>query len=81
MSYNVKGAVRVSVEVDQNDEFGFEKALKKFKKKVKKSNLMVDIFNNQQYRKPSDKKREQKRKSILRNKYDVLREKELESKY
>ena len=48
-----------------------EKALKKFKKKVKLTNLMLDVFDRESYVKPSAIKREKKRKAIIRNKYKV----------
>lgn len=53
-----------------------EKALKKFKRKVKKSELMLEIQKNEFYVKPSTKRRMKKMKSIARNKYRMSRESE-----
>lgn len=49
----------------------WEKALKKFKKKVKDSNLMLLLADKQFYTKKSDKKREKLRRTITRNKYKM----------
>lgn len=48
-----------------------EKALKQFKKKIKKSNLMIELQEREFYEKPSDKKRKIKIKMTTRNKYKV----------
>jgi ribosomal protein S21 len=48
-----------------------DKALKKFKRKIKNFNLMVDIFENEAYKKPSTKKRERKLKAVARAKYKM----------
>ena len=53
-----------------------EKALKIFKKKVKESGMMLELRERSFYRKPSDIKREKKKKAILRNYYKNLKEKE-----
>ncbi len=53
-----------------------EKALKKFKKKIKKANLMLEIFEREFYVKPSIKKRQKKIKAISRNKYKVYQDKQ-----
>ena len=53
-----------------------DKMLKRFKKAVKNSNIMMEIFERQQYDKPSRIKRGKKLKSIARNKYRVLKEKQ-----
>jgi ribosomal protein S21 len=45
-----------------------DKALKKFKKKVKDSGIMLEIYARGEFRKPSAIKREQKIKSQLRAK-------------
>lgn len=63
-----KQGVGIKVEVRDNN---IDKALKKFKKKIKKSNLMLEIFENEFYTKPSVKKREQKLKAAARNKYKL----------
>ena len=46
-----------------------EKALKQLKRKIKNSNLMLDLKNKAYYRKPSEVKREKKNLAILRSKY------------
>jgi len=60
----------IGISVDVRDG-NVEKALKKFKKKIKISNLMLEIFDREAYEKPSAIKREKKRKAIIRNKYKV----------
>jgi len=52
-----------------------EKAIRILKKKVKESNLMLDLREKQYYEKPSDRKRYRKNLAILRNKYKVEKEK------
>ena len=63
----------LSVTVYNNNVEG---ALKVFKRKVKDSDLMLDLKNKAYYDKPSKKRREKKNMAILRNKYKVLKEKE-----
>ena len=53
-----------------------EKAMRILKKKVKESNLMLDLREKQYYEKPSDKRRYKKNLAILRNKYKVEKEKQ-----
>ena len=53
-----------------------EKALKIFKKRVKDSGMMLELKDRSFYRKPSDIKREKKKKAILRNYYKTLKEKD-----
>ncbi len=65
--------VGISVEVHDGN---IDKALKKFKKKIKNSNLMLEIFDREAYTKPSVIKREKKRKAMIRNKYKVQEYKE-----
>lgn len=57
-----------------------EKGLKRFKKKIKMTNLMLEIFDRESYVKPSAIKREKKRKAIIRNKYKVKELKEAENR-
>jgi|TARA_R100000081_G_C4738235_1_gene127364 small subunit ribosomal protein S21 len=64
----------VKVEVRKGQSV--EKAISIFKKKVKKSGLMLELRKRSFYVKPSAIKREQKNKAILRNKYKVLKEKD-----
>jgi small subunit ribosomal protein S21 len=63
----------IYVEVDSKDcntdaqkSIALEKALKKFKKKIKGCGLMLEIQKRQHYVKPSVLKREKKLKSIAR---------------
>ena len=53
-----------------------EEALRRFKRKVKDSNLMVDLKNKQYYVKPSELRRERKSKAMLREKYKILKDNE-----
>ena len=64
----------VKVEVRKGQSV--EKAISNFKKKVKKSGLMLELRKRSFYVKPSAIKREEKNKAILRNKYKVLKEKD-----
>ena len=56
----------LSVTVFNNNVEG---ALKVLKRKVKNSNLFLDLRKKEYYRKPSELKREKKNLAILRNKY------------
>ena len=49
-------------------------ALKKFKKMVKNSGMMLELRNKQYYEKPSKKRREKKNLQKLRYKYKNLKE-------
>ena len=51
-----------------------EKALRIFKKKVKESNIMLDLRKKSYYEKPSRLRREKKNLAILRNKYKNQKE-------
>ena len=51
-----------------------EKALKKFKKMVKDSNLMIELRDRQYYEKPSSERRRKKGLAKLRNKYRTQKE-------
>ena len=61
----------LSVKVWNNNVEG---ALKVFKRKVKDSNLMLDLKKKAYYEKPSKKRRERKNMAILRNKYKIQKE-------
>tara|TARA_B100000287_G_scaffold377837_1_gene379862 strand:+ start:1389 stop:1649 length:261 start_codon:yes stop_codon:yes gene_type:complete len=52
-----------------------EFALKRLKRKVKNSNLMLDLRKKEYYEKPSKIRREKKNLAKLRNKYKTLKEK------
>ena len=62
----------LSVKVWNNNVEG---ALKIFKRKVKDSNLMLDLKKKAYYEKPSEIKRHKKNLSKLRNKYAIEKEK------
>ena len=51
-----------------------EFALKKFKRMVKDSGIMLDVKKKSYYEKPSETKRHKKNLAILRNKYKVEKE-------
>ena len=57
---------------DNNVEF----ALRKFKRMVKESNIMLDLRKKSYYEKPSRLRREKKNLAKLRNKYAIEKEKE-----
>jgi small subunit ribosomal protein S21 len=61
----------LSVTVYNNNVEG---ALKVFKRKVKDSNLMLDLRKKAYYEKPSKKRREKTNLAKLRNKYKVEKE-------
>ena len=68
----------LSVKVWNNNVEG---ALKVFKRKVKDSNLMLDLKKKAYYEKPSAKRRQKKNMAILRNKYAIEKEKENNKKF
>ena len=51
-------------------------ALRVLKKKIKASNLFVDLREKEYYTKPTEKKRHKRNLAKLRNKYAVEKEKE-----
>lgn len=57
----------IYVEVKNNN---LELALRKFKKKIKLTNLMQEIKEREFFTKPSIKKRKKKLNAIMRQKYD-----------
>jgi small subunit ribosomal protein S21 len=65
-------SVGLSVKVYNNN---VESALKKFKRMVKDSGLMLDLKKKSYYEKPSKKRREKKNLQKLRYKYKNLKEK------
>ena len=67
-------SVGLSVKVYDNN---IEEALRRFKRKVKDSNILQDLKEKQYYKKPSDISREKKSKAMLREKYRVLKDKQL----
>ena len=66
-------SVGLSVTVYNNNIDG---ALRALKKKVKESNLFLDLRKNEYYTKPSETKRHKRNLAKLRNKYAVEKEKE-----
>ena len=63
----------LQVEVYNNE---VEKAMKILKRKVKDSNLFIDLRKKEYYEKPSRVKREKRNLAKLRNQYQVQKEKE-----
>ena len=61
------------IEVKNNN---VEFALKKFKRMIKDSELMVELRDRTYYEKPSRIKREKKNLSILRQRYQSIKENE-----
>ena len=53
-----------------------EKAMRILKRKVKDSNLFIDLRKKEHYEKPSKKRRERKNMAKLRNHYKTLKEKQ-----
>ena len=60
------------IEVKNNN---VEWALKKFKRMVKDSGMMLELKKNTYYEKPSETKREKRNLAKLRNKYNNQKEK------
>ena len=65
-------AVGLSVTVFNNNVDG---ALKVLKRKIKDSNLFIDLREKEYYTKPSEKKRHKRNLAKLRNKYKVEKDK------
>ena len=62
--------IKVNVRKGQS----IEKAISIFKKKVKESGLLLEIKNRRFYEKPSLKRRVQRNKASLRQKYSSIKE-------
>tara|TARA_R100001082_G_C4218008_1_gene97941 strand:- start:211 stop:411 length:201 start_codon:yes stop_codon:yes gene_type:complete len=62
--------IKVNVRKGQS----IEKAISIFKKKVKESGLLLEIKNRRFYEKPSLKRRVQRNKARLRQKYRSIKE-------
>ena len=65
-------SVGLSVKVFNNNVDG---ALKVLKRKVKESNLFIDLREKEYYTKPSEIKRHKRNLAKLRNKYNIEKEK------
>jgi small subunit ribosomal protein S21 len=65
------GAIGVRVPGTQSGDF--ETALRKFKKMVKETGIIYEIKSRREYKKPTTKRREQK-KSAIRTNYKLLKE-------
>jgi len=63
----------LQVEVYNNE---VEKAMRILKRKVKDSNLFIDLREKEYFEKPSRVKREKRNLAKLRNQYQVQKEKE-----
>ena len=62
----------IAIKVRNNN---WEKAIRELKRKVKESGLLVELRERQEYEKPSLKRRKQRIRAKLRNKYQLEREK------
>ena len=62
------------IEVKNNN---IEWALKKFKRMVKDSGIMLEVKKNTYYEKPSETKREKRNLAKLRNKYNNQKNRDL----
>jgi len=49
-----------------------EKALQIMKRKIKDTRLFVELRENEEYKKPSQRRREQKARGKIREKYRIL---------
>jgi ribosomal protein S21 len=76
MGKDKNAGIYVEIREESDPVAALDKALKKLKKKIKKSNIMIDLFNSQYFRKPSDIRRERKRKAISRNRYKTLEDRQ-----
>jgi len=56
----------LTVTVRGNSPMDFQKALRKFKRKVADSGILKEIKERQYYQKPSTKKREAKKRAVAR---------------
>ena len=65
-------SVGLSVKVFNNNVDG---ALRVLKKKIKESNLFIDLREKEYYTKPSEKKRHKRNLAKLRTKYAIEKEK------
>jgi len=65
--------------VSKEREEDIEKLLKRFKKKIKKANLMLELSEKQFYTKKSTLKRQNKLKAMCRNKHKNEQMKELDN--
>ena len=60
------GPQGLTVIVRGDTAFDFQKALRKFKRKVSDSGILQDLKDKSHYQKPSEKKREAKKRGIAR---------------
>ena len=54
-----------------------ERFIKRFIKKTKKAGIIDEVKERRRYKKPSEKKREAKRRAIARQKKEMLKNKKL----
>mgnify|MGYP000925452952 CR=1 FL=1 len=60
----------IIIEVENKGSSSIDKALRKLKKKVENTKMMKQLRERKEYKKPSQKKRETKRKAIyVKEKY------------
>ena len=62
----------IEVKVKRNESI--ERALSRFKKKVKESGFLFELKERQYYTKPSEERREKKNRAKRRNYYQRLRD-------
>jgi len=65
----------MSIDVEVGEDQNIELALKKLKRKIKKSNILVELFEKKGFVKPSEKRSMAKLKSIAREKFRCKQEK------
>ena len=68
----------ISVKVYGNTPEDLDIALKKLKNKIKKSNILIDLKRSEYYMKPSERKRQKKIMSIVKNQRQVKIDKQKE---
>ena len=68
--------VGLSVIVRGNSPADFQKALRKFKRKVNDSGVLQDLREKEFYEKPSDRKRKAKKAAVRRQQRALQQEKE-----
>jgi small subunit ribosomal protein S21 len=65
----------IEVKVRRNESI--ERAISRFKKKVKESGFLFTLKERQYYTKPSEKRREKKNRAKRRNFYNRLRDEKI----
>ena len=68
----------IEVKVKRNESV--ERAISRFKKKVKESDFLFELKERQYYTKPSEERREKKNRAKRRNYYQRLRDEKVSKK-